>query len=69
MHTDWECGGEVEVWASRTEEEGCIIVAGSDDSVKFHEVGVGEKSGGKTGQSFGLWEGHSGGAVGSWKGC
>lgn len=26
------------IWCSRTMEEGCIIVASSDQSVKFHEV-------------------------------
>ena len=25
-------------WWSRTAEEGCIVVASSDESVKFHEV-------------------------------
>ena len=29
-------------WGSRTQQEGCIVVAGSDESVKFHEVWVGE---------------------------
>ena len=31
-------GGEGGAWTSRTLEEGCIVVAGSDESVKFHEV-------------------------------
>ena len=30
--------GEGGTWTSRTNEEGCIVVAGSDESVKFHEV-------------------------------
>ena len=39
-------------WWSRTAEEGCIVVASSDESVKFHEIwsgsgkGMGTKSGG-----------------------
>ena len=39
-------------WWSRTAEEGCIVVASSDESVKFHEIwsghgiGMGKKSGG-----------------------
>ena len=39
-------------WWSRTAEEGCIVVASSDESVKFHEIwsgnrtGMGMKSGG-----------------------
>ncbi|KAI9820758.1 MAG: hypothetical protein M1827_005128 [Pycnora praestabilis] len=31
-------GSEGGVWASRTSEEGCIVIASSDESVKFHEV-------------------------------
>jgi hypothetical protein len=31
------------LWCSRTVEEGCIIVASSDQSVKFHEVWSGSK--------------------------
>ena len=53
---------EGEVWASRTEQEGCIIVAGSDDSVKFHEVWTGEKRGGKDGQGLGIVKGAFGGS-------
>ena len=30
--------GEGGIWWSRTAEEGCIVVASSDESVKFHEV-------------------------------
>lgn len=26
------------MWWSRTAEEGCLVVASSDESVKFHEV-------------------------------
>ena len=33
--------GEGGTWWSRTEQEGCIIVASSDESVKFHEVWAG----------------------------
>ena len=32
-------------WWSRTKEEGCIVVVGSDESVKFHEVWSGQSSG------------------------
>ncbi|KAL9609320.1 MAG: hypothetical protein Q9167_005907 [Letrouitia subvulpina] len=35
--------GEGETWWSRTAEEGCIVVACSDESVKFHEVWTGKK--------------------------
>ncbi|KAL8928843.1 MAG: hypothetical protein Q9208_001621 [Pyrenodesmia sp. 3 TL-2023] len=34
---------EGEAWWSRTNEEGCIVVACSDESVKFHEVWTGGK--------------------------
>ncbi|KAL8973786.1 MAG: hypothetical protein Q9197_001976 [Variospora fuerteventurae] len=34
---------EGETWWSRTNEEGCIVVACSDESVKFHEVWTGRK--------------------------
>lgn len=30
--------GEGGIWASGTAEEGCIVIAASDESVKFHEV-------------------------------
>jgi meiosis-specific APC/C activator protein AMA1 len=53
---------EGEVWASRTEEEGCIIVAGSDESIKFHEVWAGEKRGGMGGQGLGSVRGVFGGS-------
>jgi hypothetical protein len=49
----WRRSGEGETWASRTEEEGCIIVAGSDASIKFHEVWAGEKKGGTRGKGLG----------------
>ena len=31
-----------EIWYSRTKEEGCIVVASSDETVKFHEVWAGK---------------------------
>ena len=34
---------EGEAWGSRTVEEGCIVVACSDESVKFHEVWSGKR--------------------------
>ena len=43
---------EGERWWGRTAEEGCIVVACSDESVKFHEVWSGAKKG--TGGSLGL---------------
>lgn len=43
------------LWCSRTVEEGCIIVASSDQSVKFHEVWSGLKKG--TGATTGLFGG------------
>lgn len=43
------------LWCSRTVEEGCIIVASSDQSVKFHEVWSGLKKG--TGAATGLFGG------------
>lgn len=44
--------GEGETWWSRTAEEGCIVVACSDESVKFHEVWSGTKK--ATGGHMGL---------------
>lgn len=43
--------GEGGTWWSRTSEEGCIVVACSDESVKFHEVwsGAGKATGGHIG--------------------
>lgn len=35
--------GEGGVWWSRTQEEGCIVVATSDSSIKFHEVWAEER--------------------------
>lgn len=35
--------GEGETWWSRTADEGCIVVACSDESVKFHEVWSGRR--------------------------
>ncbi|KAL8856163.1 MAG: hypothetical protein Q9178_007201 [Gyalolechia marmorata] len=34
---------EGEAWWSRTKDEGCIVVACSDESVKFHEVWTGKR--------------------------
>ncbi|KAL8880274.1 MAG: hypothetical protein Q9198_002286 [Flavoplaca austrocitrina] len=34
---------EGEAWWSRTNEEGCIVVACSDESVKFHEIWTGRR--------------------------
>ena len=42
--------GEGERWWRRTAEEGCLVVASSDESVKFHEVW----SGGKRATKFGV---------------
>ena len=53
---------EGEIWASRTEEEGCIIVAGSDGCIKFHEVWAGEKKGGVRGKGLGNVRGVFGGS-------
>jgi hypothetical protein len=33
------------MWCTRTIEEGCIIVASSDQTVKFHEVWTGRRMG------------------------
>ena len=41
-----------ETWYSRTKEEGCIVVACSDESVKFHEVWSGTSK--STGTHLGL---------------
>lgn len=43
------------LWCSRTVEEGCIIVASSDQTVKFHEVWSGLKKG--TASASGLFGG------------
>lgn len=47
-----EQAGEGETWWSRTAEEGCIVVACSDESVKFHEVWSGTRK--ATGGQMGL---------------
>ncbi|KAL8679499.1 MAG: hypothetical protein Q9186_004222 [Xanthomendoza sp. 1 TL-2023] len=47
---------EGEAWWSRTNEEGCIVVACSDESVKFHEVWTGKK------KSMGIGAGLLGGS-------
>ena len=44
--------GEGVTWWSRTAEEGCIVVASSDESVKFHEVWSGGRK--STGGNNGL---------------
>jgi len=44
--------GEGKAWWSRTAEEGCIVVASSDESVKFHEIWTGSRR--STGGSAGL---------------
>ena len=44
--------GEGGIWWSRTAEEGCIVVASSDESVKFHEIWTGSKK--STGGGAGL---------------
>ena len=41
-----------ERWCSRTRDEGCIVVACSDESVKFHEVWSGTTK--STGVHIGL---------------
>lgn len=46
-----------ETWYSRTAEEGCIVVACSDESVKFHEIWSGSRK--STGLSSGLLGGSS----------
>ena len=43
---------EGETWGSRTSDEGCIVVACSDESVKFHEVWSGARR--ATGGNMGL---------------
>jgi WD40 repeat protein len=45
------------MWCARTVEEGCIIVASSDQTVKFHEVWTGRKS--STSSASGLFGGSS----------
>lgn len=43
------------MWCTRTVEEGCIIVASSDQTVKFHEVWTGRRR--STGAAYGLFGG------------
>ena len=45
-------GSMGEMWYSRTKDEGCIVVACSDESVKFHEVWCGPRK--STGVHMGL---------------
>ena len=40
------------MWCTRTKDEGCIIVASSDQTVKFHEVWTGRRK--STGSAYGL---------------
>lgn len=41
-------------WSSRTEKEGCIVIACSDESIKFQEIWAGDTSGlGETSGVFG----------------
>lgn len=54
---------EGEVWASRTEEEGSIIVACCDETVKFFEVWAGKSKGrGAKGHGLGSAQGVLGGS-------
>ncbi|KAL8968583.1 MAG: hypothetical protein Q9183_002398 [Haloplaca sp. 2 TL-2023] len=53
--------GEGEAWWSRTSDEGCIVVACSDESVKFHEVWTGKKRGMGSG-GLGVRQGMLGGS-------
>lgn len=43
------------MWCSRTVEEGCIIIASSDHTIKFHEVWTGRRT--STGSACGLFGG------------
>jgi WD40 repeat protein len=43
------------IWCTRTKEEGCIIVASSDQTVKFHEVWTGRRT--STSSAYGLFGG------------
>ena len=43
-------GGEGSKWWSRTKEEGCLVVATSDCSIKFHEVWAEERRGSVVGR-------------------
>ncbi|KAJ5169383.1 uncharacterized protein N7500_002166 [Penicillium coprophilum] len=43
------------MWCTRTKEEGCIIVASSDQTVKFHEVWTGRRT--STSSAYGLFGG------------
>ncbi|KAJ5449159.1 hypothetical protein N7445_003980 [Penicillium cf. griseofulvum] len=43
------------IWCTRTKEEGCIVVASSDQTVKFHEVWTGRRT--STSSAYGLFGG------------
>ena len=43
-------GQEGNKWWSRTQEEGCLVVATSDCSIKFHEVWAEERRGSVVGR-------------------
>ena len=54
--------GEGETWASRTEEEGSLIIACCDQTVKFFEVWAGKSKGRAIGKSLGTRPGVLGGS-------
>jgi hypothetical protein len=54
--------GEGETWASRTEEEGSLIVACCDQTVKFFEVWAGKSKGSAGGKGLGNRQGVLGGS-------
>lgn len=54
--------GEGETWASRTEEEGSLIIACSDQTVKFFEVWTGKSKGSAGGKGLGSRPGVLGGS-------
>ena len=54
--------GEGETWGSRTQKEGCIVVVGSDESVKFHEVWGGKGKKVAASKALGLSPGVLGGS-------
>lgn len=54
--------GEGETWASRTEEEGSLIIACCDQTVKFFEVWAGKSKGSGGGKGLGSRPGVLGGS-------
>lgn len=54
--------GEGETWASRTEEEGSLIIACCDQTVKFFEVWAGKSKGSAGGKGLGNRPGVLGGS-------